>query len=127
MMASRSIEQHPYFVCVSPHEHILAPVLPGVNLKPVSHPTGVQKTVQEATELSQLFLRVEDIFASGNLLKISETLATMRRSLQLVGDVPEFKGGMRRLEVGSYSLLATVTSVAFPLPPLLWHPCPDCS
>ena len=55
---------------------------------------------QEATELSALFLRVETVFAGGDVPAIADTLATMRRSLLLVGDVPEFKGGMERLEVG---------------------------
>ena len=55
--------------------------------------------LQEATELSALFLRVETVFAGGDVPAIAETLATMRRSLLLVGDVPEFKGGMERLEV----------------------------
>ena len=54
---------------------------------------------QEATELSALFLRVETVFAGGDVPAIADTLATMRRSLLLVGDVPEFKGGMQRLEV----------------------------
>ena len=57
--------------------------------------------VQEATELSALFLRVETVFAGGDVPAIAEMLATMRRSLLLVGDVPEFKGGMERLEVRS--------------------------
>ena len=58
---------------------------------------------QEATELSALFLRVETVFAGGDVPAIAEMLATMRRSLLLVGDVPEFKGGMERLEVRSLS------------------------
>lgn len=42
---------------------------------------------------------METVFAGGDVPAIAEMLATMRRSLLLVGDVPEFKGGMERLEV----------------------------
>ncbi|KAK9829565.1 hypothetical protein WJX72_006519 [[Myrmecia] bisecta] len=56
------------------------------------------KTLKEATELSDLFQRIEHTFASGDLPRIADMLATMRRSLSLVGDVPEFKGGMQRLQ-----------------------------
>ena len=55
--------------------------------------------LQEATELSALFLRVENVFASGDVPAIASTLATMRRSLILIGDVPEFRGGLQKLEV----------------------------
>ena len=65
---------------------------------------------QEATELSALFLRVETVFAGGDVPAIADMLATMRRSLLLVGDVPEFKGGMERLEVRSLSSTLHVNS-----------------
>ena len=54
--------------------------------------------LQEATELSQLFQSIEGAFAAGELQKIADMLATMRRSLKLVGNVPEFGGGMERLQ-----------------------------
>lgn len=47
---------------------------------------------------------MENVFASGDVPAIAESLATMRRSLLLVGDVPEFKGGMQRLEVSSHQI-----------------------
>ncbi len=62
--------------------------------------------LQEATELSELFQRIEATFASGDLGRIADDLATMRRSLRLVGNVPEFKGGGEQVEVspgGSFS------------------------
>ena len=55
--------------------------------------------LQEATELSELFQRIEATFASGDLGRIADDLATMRRSLRLVGNVPEFKGGGEQVEV----------------------------
>jgi hypothetical protein len=55
--------------------------------------------VQEATELAELFQKMDAVFASGNLQRISSLLATMRRSLTMVGNVPEFDGGIQKLEV----------------------------
>ncbi|GFH07704.1 uncharacterized protein HaLaN_02541, partial [Haematococcus lacustris] len=54
-------------------------------------------TLKEATELSGLFVKVEEVFASGDLPRVAEMLGMMRRSLALVGDVPEFKAGRGRL------------------------------
>ncbi|PNH09245.1 Conserved oligomeric Golgi complex subunit 7, partial [Tetrabaena socialis] len=48
-------------------------------------------SLKEATELSGLFVKVEEVFAAGDLPKVAEILASMRRSLSLVGDVPEFR------------------------------------
>lgn len=55
-------------------------------------------TLKEATELSQLFQSIEGAFAAGEFQKIADMLATMRRSLKLVGNVPEFSGGMEKLQ-----------------------------
>eukprot|EP00197_Chlamydomonas_leiostraca_P010789 CAMPEP_0202876086 /NCGR_PEP_ID=MMETSP1391-20130828/28472_1 /ASSEMBLY_ACC=CAM_ASM_000867 /TAXON_ID=1034604 /ORGANISM="Chlamydomonas leiostraca, Strain SAG 11-49" /LENGTH=541 /DNA_ID=CAMNT_0049557873 /DNA_START=46 /DNA_END=1668 /DNA_ORIENTATION=+ len=55
-------------------------------------------TLKEATELSGLFIKVEEVFAAGDLPKAAETLGVMRRSLALVGDVPEFRAGRGRLQ-----------------------------
>lgn len=55
-------------------------------------------TLKEATELSQLFQSIEGVFAGGDMQKIADMLATMRRSLKLVGNVPEFSGGMEKLQ-----------------------------
>jgi hypothetical protein len=40
-----------------------------------------------------LFVKVEEVFAAGDLPRVAEILASMRRSLSLVGDVPEFRAG----------------------------------
>lgn len=64
-------------------------------------PVAVQAaraSVQEATELADLFQKVDSVFASGNLQRIASLLATMRRSLTLVGSVPEFRGAREKLE-----------------------------
>lgn len=66
---------------------------------------------QEATELSELFARVETIFAGTDFGRMAETLATMRRSLALVGDVPEFKAGQERLAVCPFFPLSTLDLV----------------
>lgn len=55
--------------------------------------------LQEATQLSHLFQSIEAAFASADLQKVAGMLATMRRSLKLVANVPEFYGGMDRLQV----------------------------
>ena len=55
--------------------------------------------MQEATELAELFHKVDSVFASGNLQHMASLLGTMRRSLSLVANVPEFEGGLQRLEV----------------------------
>lgn len=57
---------------------------------------------QEATELADLFQRVDAVFASGNYQRIASLLATMRRSLALVGSVPEFQGSKEKLEVYNF-------------------------
>ena len=36
--------------------------------------------------------------------KIADMLATMRRSLKLVGNVPEFSGGMEKLQVSAMTV-----------------------
>lgn len=40
--------------------------------------------------------------------KIADMLATMKRSLKLVGNVPEFSGGMERLQVSVSTVLLIV-------------------
>lgn len=84
---------------------------------------GEPLSLQEATELSALFLQVENVFASGNVPAIAETLATMRRSLLLVGDVPEFKGGMQRLEVSSHQTFYMTHRLLNVLHLLFWEQC----
>ncbi|KAL4457254.1 hypothetical protein ABPG75_012119 [Micractinium tetrahymenae] len=55
-------------------------------------------TLKEAAGLSALFQRVDDYFASGNLPRVADALAGMRRGLAVVGDsVAEFRGGRDRL------------------------------
>lgn len=57
---------------------------------------------QEATELADLFQKVDAVFASGNHQRIASLLATMRRSISLVGSVPEFQGSKEKLDVSEY-------------------------
>lgn len=42
--------------------------------------------------------QVEEVFAAGDLPQAAETLGVMRRSLALVGEVPEFRAGRGRLK-----------------------------
>ena len=42
--------------------------------------------------------------------KIADMLATMRRSLKLVGNVPEFSGGMEKLQVSAMAVLLITTA-----------------
>lgn len=55
-------------------------------------------TLREATELSGLFIKVEQVFAEGDLPRVAEMLSSMRKSLNLVGDVPEFRSGREKLK-----------------------------
>ncbi len=41
--------------------------------------------------------------------KIADMLATMRRSLKLVGNVPEFSGGLEKLQVSAMTDLLITT------------------
>lgn len=69
---------------------------------------------QEATGLSDLFVKIDDIFARGDVAAMAEALATMRRSLTLVGDVPEFRNGKEKAKVRS-SVIVTRNSLDFHL------------
>lgn len=42
---------------------------------------------QDAAGLAQLSASIEDVFASGDLPRVAETLAQMRRCLEVVGEV----------------------------------------
>jgi hypothetical protein len=55
-------------------------------------------TLREATELNGLFIKVEQVFAEGDLPRVAEMLSSMRKSLNLVGDVPEFRSGREKLK-----------------------------
>jgi len=61
------------------------------------HMEGACRTLKEATELSGMFRRVEEVLALGDLPRVAELLASMAASLAIVGDVPEFRGGRARL------------------------------
>ncbi|GMH45907.1 hypothetical protein BSKO_13870 [Bryopsis sp. KO-2023] len=65
-------------------------------------------TLKEATDLSDLFARVDGVFAKGNVTDMAEVLSTMRRSLALVSDVPEFRGGNEKIKVLEESLVARI-------------------
>lgn len=54
---------------------------------------------QEATELSELFVRVDAVFNSGDIFAMAKIISTMHQSLKLVGNVPEFKAGKEKLKV----------------------------
>ena len=45
---------------------------------------------QDAAGLAKLSASVEDVFASGDLPRVAETLAQMRRCLAVVGEVPPY-------------------------------------
>ena len=59
-------------------------------------PAGI---AQDASELSELWASVGALFAEGDVNRIAAALATMRRSVSLVGHVPEFHGSTQRLAV----------------------------
>lgn len=63
---------------------------------PLAHPGRPPSppSLQEAAGLSVLFQQVDEHFASGNLPRLADALAGMRRGLAVVGDsVAEFRGG----------------------------------
>ncbi|XP_062103163.1 probable serine/threonine protein kinase IREH1 [Humulus lupulus] len=57
------------------------------------------ETLQDAAGLTQLSSTVEDVFASGDLPRVAETLANMRHCLSTVGEVAEFANVRKQLEV----------------------------
>ncbi|KAF8412995.1 hypothetical protein HHK36_000967 [Tetracentron sinense] len=57
------------------------------------------ETLQDAAGLTQLSASVEDVFASGDLPRVAETLANMRHCLSAVGEVAEFANVRKQLEV----------------------------
>lgn len=93
-------------------------LLPGQHATSFAH---VFPPVQEATELSQLFQGIESAFASGDLQKIADMLATMRRSLKLVGSVPEFSGGKEKLQVHCLAALQSLHTMPLIADALTMH------
>ncbi|KAF2535901.1 hypothetical protein F2Q68_00021263 [Brassica cretica] len=59
----------------------------------------LQKLKKDAAGLTQLSSTVEDVFASGDLPRAAETLASMRNCLSAVGEVAEFANVRKQLEV----------------------------
>jgi hypothetical protein len=55
---------------------------------------------------------VETVFAGGNVAAMAALLARMRGSLALVGHVPEFAGGLERLEVMILGFVACNVTLA---------------
>mmetsp|Transcript_7638 Transcript_7638/g.19644 ORF Transcript_7638/g.19644 Transcript_7638/m.19644 type:complete len:657 (+) Transcript_7638:177-2147(+) len=55
-------------------------------------------TLKEASELSNMFASIEEVFSGGDLPHLAEVLSTMRARLATVGDVPEFNDGWKQLE-----------------------------
>lgn len=49
---------------------------------------GLPCDEQDAAGLAKLSASVEDVFSSGDLTRVAETLAQMRRCLAVVGEVP---------------------------------------
>jgi len=44
---------------------------------------GARDTLQEAAGLAELMASVEDVFATGNIRQMADTLASMRRGLKV--------------------------------------------
>eukprot|EP00850_Spirogloea_muscicola_P009999 SM000057S18429 [mRNA] locus=s57:547827:552731:- [translate_table: standard] len=60
---------------------------------------AARDTLQDAAGLTKLSAEVEEVFASGDLPRVAETLASMRRCLAVVREVPEFADMKRQLAV----------------------------
>ncbi|KAK3261243.1 hypothetical protein CYMTET_29841 [Cymbomonas tetramitiformis] len=58
---------------------------------------SARDTLKEAAGLAELMESVEEVFAGKDLKLMANTLARMRRGLQVVGAVPEFKHGRDRV------------------------------
>ncbi|KAH7292646.1 hypothetical protein KP509_29G079000 [Ceratopteris richardii] len=56
-------------------------------------------TLQDAAGLAQLSANVEAVFASGDLARVADTLANMRRCLSVIGEVPDFSNMRQQLEI----------------------------
>eukprot|EP00898_Chlorokybus_atmophyticus_P008927 jgi/Chlat1/9035/Chrsp94S08301 len=59
---------------------------------------SARDTLQEAAGLAELSAKVETVFAKGDLPQVADVLASMRRCLAVLGDVPEFADGQKRLQ-----------------------------
>ena len=55
-------------------------------------------TLGEAAGLSELMRSADDVFAAGNVRSMADIVASMRRSLKVVGSVPEFEDAPERVE-----------------------------
>ena len=58
---------------------------------------AARDTLQEAAGLAELMASVEEVFATGNIRSMADTLASMRRGLKVVGSVPEFADAPERV------------------------------
>ena len=55
-------------------------------------------TLGEAAGLSELMRSADDVFAAGNVRSMADIVASMRRSLKVVGSVPEFEDAPERVD-----------------------------
>jgi len=65
-------------------------------------------TLAEAAGLAELMRSADDVFAGGNVRSMADIVASMRRSLKVVGSVPEFEDAPERVEALEHRLEQTV-------------------
>ena len=61
-------------------------------------------TLAEAAGLAELMRSADDVFAGGNVRSMADIVASMRRSLKVVGSVPEFEDAPERVEALEHRL-----------------------
>ena len=61
-------------------------------------------TLAEAAGLAELMRSADDVFAGGNIRSMADIVASMRRSLKVVGSVPEFNDAPERVEALEHRL-----------------------
>jgi len=59
--------------------------------------------------LSELFVRVDTVFNTGDIFAMAKIMTTIHHSLKLVGNVPEFESGKRRMKVISHKYYTLYT------------------
>ena len=74
-------------------------------------------TLAEAAGLAEPMRSADDVFAGGNVRSMADIVASMRRSLKVVGSVPEFEDAPERVEALEHRLEQTVVPELAKAPP----------
>eukprot|EP00210_Caulerpa_lentillifera_P006484 g6196.t1 len=71
-------------------------------------------SLKEAAELSELFVRVDAVFNTGDIFAMAKIMTTIHHSLKFVGNVPEFESGKRKIKALEETLISSIKSQLLP-------------